>query len=81
MSAFDELTLAEVDEVSQQALGGKSFSDENTDALMMAAGIMWVTLKRQTPDLTWPVFKASTRMSDIKAFALEMEHEELANPI
>lgn len=71
MSAFDDLTLGEVEEVSQTVLGGKSFGDDSVDPLMLAGGVMWVTARRMEPSLTWETFKASTKMSEIKAFSAD----------
>lgn len=79
MSAFDDLTLAEVDEITQGPLGGKPMSDPTIDTLKLAGGVLWATQKRTETGLTWQAFMQRTKMSDIKSFALEMEHEGL-NP-
>jgi hypothetical protein len=75
-TTFDELTLAEVEEVSQVALGGRSISDITSDPLMVAAGVMWAIKKRDDPGLQWDAFKANTRMGDIKRFSEQMEEEQ-----
>lgn len=76
MSAFDDLTLAEVEEVQNTCLGGKSFSDEGVNQLSLAGGVMWIT-RRRTTGMQWEEFKQTTRMSDIKEFSIEMETADL----
>lgn len=72
-SAFDDLTLGEVEEISTIALGGRSFSSDGVDPLMLAGGVMWITKRRTSSGLTWEEFKATTKMSEIKSFSLDME--------
>lgn len=77
MSAFDDLTLGEVEEICTIALGGKNISDDSTDPLMLAGGVMWATQRRMEPSLTWDTFKTTTKMADIKAFSIQMEADEM----
>lgn len=79
MSAFDDCTLAEVELITSQCLGGKAMSDDDIDPLMLAGGVMWVTERRGNLELSWPEFKSKTRMGDIKAFSAQMQEDE-ANP-
>lgn len=82
MSAFDEMTLGEVEEVTKGPLGGKSFGDPAVDPFMVAGGVMWVLARRDESTLTWEAFKARTKMADIKAFTADMELEAMtANPL
>ena len=81
MSAFDDLTLGEVDEIVSECLGGKPMSDPSTDALKLAGGVMWMTQKRSNPALTWDAFRYATSMGAIKAFSIEMEAQDIANPM
>jgi hypothetical protein len=84
VSAFDDLTLGEVDEIQRVALGGKQFSDEDANPLMLAGGVMWAMQRRDNASLTWEVFKAHTKMSDIKQYSEMMQAEEEAmnaNPL
>lgn len=69
MSAFDDLTLADVDELSTVVLAGKSISDPASDPLKVAGGVLWLTRRRNQPDLTWADFSASTTMGEIKEFS------------
>ena len=79
MSAFDDLTLGEVEMMSDVALGGKSISD--ADPLMLSGAVMWVTERKQNPSLTWDDFKAGVKMGDIKAFSEKMKDDaDLADP-
>ena len=83
MSAFDELTLGELDEIQEQCLGGKNMADPSVDPLMLAGAVMWATSKKDDPGLSWEAFKQKTKMGDIKAFSERMqadEAEESANP-
>lgn len=77
MFAFDDLTMAEVDEISETCLGGKSLADETVDPLRMAGAVMWMTQRRNDPTLTWDDFRHRTSMGDIRTFSLEMEASEL----
>lgn len=79
MSAFDDLTLAEVETLSATVLGGKGVSDAAADPLMLAGGIMWLTARRVDPSIVWDEFKAVTKMGDIKSFSIQMEADDL-NP-
>lgn len=77
MSSFDDCTLAEVEEITSVCLGGKSIGDESADPMMLAGGVMWVFARRDNPPLSWDEFKATTKMSDIKAFSIQMEADNL----
>ncbi|MET0462065.1 MAG: hypothetical protein ABW007_02890 [Chitinophagaceae bacterium] len=78
MSAFDDLTLGEVEEMMATALGGSQI--DAADPLMLAGGVMWVTNRRMEPSLSWDEFKTTTKMSDIKAFSIQMEADDMADP-
>jgi len=75
MSAFDDLTLGEVEQIVNVALGGKSIAD--SDPLMLSGAVMWMTERKSNPDLAWEQFKATVKMSDIKAFSIQMEADEM----
>ena len=75
MSAFDEMTLGEVELMTSEALKGVSISD--ADPLMLAGAVMWMTERRTKPELTWDDFKAGVKMGDIKAFSAEMADAEV----
>ena len=77
MTAFDDLTLGEVEELQTTVLKGVSLAE--ADPLMLAGGVMWVTQRKENPALTWDDFKGSIKMGDIKAFSESMQAEE-ANP-
>lgn len=77
MTPFDELTLAEVEEMTAVCFGGKSLAD--ADPFNVAGGVMFMTRKRDSPGLTWEEFKQTTRMHEINAFASLMNEDEL-NP-
>ena len=83
MSAFDELTLGEVDEIRSVCLGGKNINDPEVDPLTLAGAVMWASNRHTDPGLSWDAFKQKTRMGDIKDFSLRMQKEEsedAANP-
>jgi hypothetical protein len=73
MSAFDDLTLGEVELMTSEALNGVQLSD--ADPLMLAGAVMWMTERKDKPELTWPDFKAGVRMGDIKAFSSKMQED------
>ena len=80
MAGFDDLTLGEVDEIQNVALGGKQFSDDDANPLMLAGGVMWIMKRRDDPALSWDIFKNQTKMSEIKAYSEEMNEQAKANP-
>jgi hypothetical protein len=73
-TSFDDLTLGEVEEITNLVLGGKPFSDPSVDPLMLAGGVMWVTNRKVEPQ-TWDHFKNNTKMSAIKEFATQLDTE------
>ena len=75
MSAFDDLTLGEVEEMTTIALKGQTW--EQADPLMLAGAVMWITQRKSNPQLEWDAFKANTRMGDIKAFSIQLEADAL----
>ena len=80
MSAFDDLTLAEVDEIQTVALGGKQFSDADANPLMLAGGVMWIMKRRDDMALSWDAFKQTVKMSDLKRYSEEMQALEESDP-
>jgi hypothetical protein len=77
MSAFDDCTLAEIEMMQKECLGGLSMSDPKVDPMIVAGGMMWLVKRRENASLGWLDFKATTRMSDVKAFSIQMEADEL----
>lgn len=80
MSAFDDLTLGEVEEITTVVLKGKNINDPASDPLMLAGGVMWVTQRHDEPGLTWDAFKARTKMSEIKSFSIDIEASDAMDP-
>lgn len=78
MSAFDELTLGEVDEIRTVALGGKNINDPTVDPLTLAGAVMWASQRKDDPGLSWDAFKEKTKMGAIKEFSQQMEMDEQA---
>ena len=81
MSAFDELTLGEVDEIRTVALDGKNINDPTVDPLTLAGAVMWASQRQNDPGLSWEAFKQKTKMGDIKAFSQQMEMDEQAESV
>jgi hypothetical protein len=81
MSAFDELTLGEVDEIKATCLGGKNIADDTVDPLTLAGAVMWATQRKDDPGLSWEAFREKTRMGDIKAFSQAMQAEDAEESI
>lgn len=79
MITFDDLTLAEVEEITNTAMGGKNFADPTADPMMLAGAVLWMARRREAPGLTWEEFKSTVSMRDIKAFSQDMEANE--NPL
>lgn len=71
MTPFDELTLGEVEELTAVCLNGKQFQD--ADPLTLAGAVMWMTRRKDEPDLEWKAFKATVRMAEIKEFSTTMD--------
>ena len=81
MSAFDELTLGELDDIRTTCLGGKNINDPTLDPLTLAGAVMWATHRQTDPGLSWDAFKSKTKMGDIKSFSQAMaDDEEQENP-
>lgn len=76
MSAFDELTLGEVEEIEATCLNGKGMGDDDANPLTVAGAVMWMTQRRANSDLTWADFKATTKMGDIKTFSESMKEDD-----
>ena len=76
MSAFDELTLGEVDEIRNECLGGKNINDPTVDPLTLSGAVMWAASRKDDPGLSWEAFKQKTKMGDIKAFSIQMQEDE-----
>jgi hypothetical protein len=76
---FDELTLAEVQQLRKECLGGATISD--ADPLDLAGAVMYFTQRRNMNGdaPSWPDFLATTKMREIKAFA-DLINEETADP-
>lgn len=70
---FDDLTLAEVEELTDVCLGGKSFEDASPIAV--AGAVMFMTERRTYPAMTWEQFRNETRMGAIKEFSDRMNAE------
>jgi hypothetical protein len=77
MTPFDELTLAEVEEMSAVCFGGLPLSE--ADPFNVAGGVMYMTRRREQPGLSWEEFKQTTRMYEINQFAALMNEDDL-NP-
>ena len=83
MSAFDDLTLGDVDEIRQICLGGLNINDPGVDPLTLAGAVMWASQRGDDPGLSWDAFRQKTKMGDIKAFSMQMQTDEAgdaANP-
>jgi len=81
MTAFDDLTLGEVEMMTTEALGGKSISE--ADPLMLSGAVMWITELKANPTLPWDEFKARVKMSEIKTFSetnMSENGDDEANP-
>ena len=76
MSAFDDLALGEVETMTTEALKGVPLAD--ADPLMLAGAVMWMTERKEKPELTWGDFKAGVKMGDIKEFSQRMQADEEA---
>lgn len=75
LTAFDDCTLAEIETVVKTCLDGKDMA--TGDPMMLAGGVMWVIARRENPEISWPEFKANTRMGAIKEFSIQMEADNL----
>ena len=79
MSAFDELTLGEVDDIETQCLNGQPFTEANP--LKLAGAVMWATMRKTQPGLTWDDFRYATSMEQIRVFSeTAMANGEADNP-
>ena len=75
---FDELTLGEVEQLTAECLGGKSFEDSSP--LTIAGAVMYAHEKRKGIGIGWEEFKSKTSMGDIKAFSALMNEDDAENP-
>lgn len=69
------MTLGEVEQMTRDCLGGKSFQD--ADPLQLGGAVMFMTQRRDNPLLDWETFKNTTRMADIKAFSETMNEDDV----
>lgn len=76
MSAFDDLTLGDVDEIRTTCLGGRNINDPEVDPLTLAGAVMWASTRQDDPGQTWDAFRQKTRMGDIKAFSQKMQADD-----
>ena len=74
---FDDLTLAEVDELTTVCLGGLSFEDASP--INVAGAVMFMTERRTYSALTWEEFRTNTKMGAIKEFSDRM-NADAENP-
>ena len=80
MTAFDDLTLGELDDIRTTCLGGLNINDPSVDPLTLAGAVMWATTRKDDPGLSWDAFKQKTRMGDIKTFSMQMQADEDETP-
>ena len=80
MTAFDDLTLGELDDIRTTCLGGLNINDPAVDPLTLAGAVMWATNRKDDPGLSWDAFKQKTRMGDIKTFSMQMQADEDESP-
>ena len=59
--------------MTTEALNGTQLAD--ADPLMLAGAVMWMTERKDKPELTWGDFKAGVKMGDIKAFSTKMQED------
>lgn len=69
MSVFDELTMAEVDDMQSTCLDGVSVAE--ADPMRLSGAVMWIIGRRTDPALEWDAFRAGTTMGDIRRFSEE----------
>lgn len=79
MSAFDELTLGEVETIEKECLGGVSFTE--ADPLKLAGAVMFITKRRDDSSMDWVTFKNTTNMGAIRAFSETEMAEQVENPL
>lgn len=72
---FDDMTLGEVEEMIKLCLNGKQIQD--ADPLSLAGAVMFMVRRREDAALDWATFKTQTKMSDIKAFSIQIEADNL----
>lgn len=77
MSAFDDLTLGEVEDIQKTCLGGKPFTE--ADPLALAGAVMWTVRRKQGDAVEWDDFRYRTTMGEIKRFS-ETEMADEADP-
>ena len=63
-----------MDELKGVCLNGTSIADG--DPITIAGGVMFLTQRRECPDLTWDSFRTNTKMGAIKAFSDLMNSED-----
>lgn len=80
MSAFDRLTLGEVEDIERECLDGKSFT--TADPLKLAGAVMWAVRRKENGNgLAWDDFRYQTSMGDIRRFAETEMQEDADNPL
>jgi hypothetical protein len=78
VNPFDELTLGEVEVMTDVCLDGKSFED--VSPFNLAGAVMFMHRRRDKPEVEWAEFKQSTNMGEIKAFSELMNDDAEPDP-
>lgn len=74
--SFEDLTLAEVETMQAEALGGKTIAE--ADGLSVAGAALWMLARRNgNAGMSWEDFKARTTMREIKAFSESINADAL----
>lgn len=67
MSAFDDLTLGEVEDIERMCLDGQPFAEANP--IKLAGAVMWMVKRKDDPTLEWDDFRYKTTMNAIRDFS------------
>ena len=80
-SAFDNLTMGDVDDIVKECLDGKPFSHPDVDPMKLAGAVLWKSRQRNGDRESWDDFRYKTTMGEIKEFSMAMQaEEESVNP-
>ena len=76
MPSFEDLTLAEVETMQSEALGGKTIAE--ADGLQVAGAALWMLARRNgAAGESWDEFKAHTTMREIREFSASIDADSL----
>lgn len=78
MNPFEELTLAEAEDMADLCYPGKAFED--VSPFTFAGAVLFMHRRRNDPTLEWGSFRATVSMHEISEISEAMSPDKEPNP-